>query len=123
MAGPKIYDKLVKCAEHFAGQEVTNGDIKNWIAQEFPGTNRSSVIPADYCYNIINCGAEFKGHLFEYIENGRRGNYKCLGKNFPYTGRIGWKESKSDRPERKVVGEWNNGKFIIFDEFRDRFIL
>jgi hypothetical protein len=49
-------------------------------------TNEGSIIPSDYCYNRINNGINLnKPTVFEFLG---RGQYRCLGLNYPYNGII-----------------------------------
>lgn len=83
-------------------------EIIDMVVEKFPETNPTSVIPSDYCYNIINKDSNsFTTHLFEFLG---AGNYKCLGEKFPYKGEIFWKGQK--------VGAWANGKPILKDDPR-----
>lgn len=74
------------------------------------GTNPSSIILSDYCYNRINDGIMFDRHIFEYIEQGR---YKYLGENHPYTGIVIHKPKGSK--DEFIVGEWDNGKLTMYE--------
>ena len=98
---PKIFQKFLNVFKGRDGQEFSRSEIIDGILEEYPGTNRTSLIPSDYCYNITNQGIPFKQHIFEYLEHGR---YRYLGQNYRYTGLIYWKG--------KVVGEWSGGKII-----------
>lgn len=51
-------------------------EIIDCVCNEHPNTNRSSIIPSDYCSNLRN-KASFSGiyHYFEYI---KRNTYKVL---------------------------------------------
>ena len=121
MPGNNINSKIFACAARFAGQEVSRGDIINWILKEYPGTNASSLIPSDYCYNIVNKGSGIRldSRVFEYVERDGKWLYKCLGKNYAYNGDIAWKQKGSGRPERKIVGKWTDGKPVIFEEYKE----
>lgn len=86
ISGIKICDKLYALfASDNLGQTLTGKQIIDMVIAAFPGTNRSSVIPSDYCYNIVNAGIKFDRHLFEYNEDSI---YKVLGKDYPYVGPI-----------------------------------
>lgn len=98
--------KLISCAQHFAGRIATRKEIITWVTNEFKGTNPGGIIPSDYCYNIINQGTPFTTHIFEFLGKDR---YRCLGKDFPYSGNITWKG--------KVVGNWSNGQYTLQDEY------
>lgn len=68
------------------------------------GVAVGSIIPSDYCYNRINDGiALSKPTLFEYVAAGQ---YRCLGKHYPYNGNIYHKDL--------VVGKCENGEREIF---------
>ena len=95
------------------GQEISRKEIIENVHALY-GTNKESIIPSDYCYNIINkdvMSYDFeKGHprLLEHREE-ERGLYRYLGKNYPYTGSITHKG--------EPVGQWTNGKYVIDREF------
>lgn len=87
------------------GVIMTCREIIDRVVAAYQSTNRSSVIPSDYCYNIVNAGIKFEHHLFEYLGAGK---YRALGKNYPYVGPILWKGRK--------VGEWRPGAGPILYE-------
>jgi hypothetical protein len=91
------------------GDRVSNNflreEIIDLIVNGFPGTNPTSVIPSDYCYNMANKGINFDFHLFESLGE-REGRYHCIGLKFPYNGAIYWKGEQ--------FGEWKNGKFRLW---------
>ena len=86
------------------GETMTRKQVIDRIEAAYPGINRTSVIPSDYCYNIVNNGIVFKFHYFEYLRDARRGEqqYKVLGENFGYEGPVYWKN--------EIVGEWVKGE-------------
>ena len=88
-------------------EELSSSQIKDMIQSAYPGTNRSSVIPPDYCYNRVNRGIPFRDHVFEYLGGNR---YRVLGTNYDYEGIIYWREKHTnhDRP----VGEWRKGDSV-----------
>lgn len=95
----KIRDKMdALFAADNIDQTFDRKQIIDMVLAAFPGTNESSVIPSDYCYNIVNKGIKFDHHLFEYLDDSM---YRVLGKNFPFVGAIFWKGKK--------VGEWRKG--------------
>jgi Endonuclease NucS len=101
----EIWDKVRKVFDqnHF-GKALTRKQVIDMIEAAYPGTNRASVIPSDYCYNIVNNGITFKFHYFEYLRNAQRGEpqYKVLGEDSNYDGAIYWKD--------EIVGEWLKGE-------------
>jgi len=100
-ASSEIWDKVRKVFDISRfGVSLTRKQIIDMVEVTYPGTNRSSVIPSDYCYNIVNNGIAFKFHYFEYLRDAPRGEpqYKVLGENFDYEGDIYWK--------KEIVGKW-----------------
>ena len=70
--------------------------------------NQGSVIPSDYSYNRINNGIQInKPAVFEYLG---RGQYRCLGLNYPYNGPI---YHKPKGQNEFIVGKCINGERII----------
>ena len=80
------------------GEIRTRKEIIEMVLAAFPGTNSSSVIPSDYCYNITNAGIKFQHHLFEYLEDSR---YRVLGKDYPLVQFL----YPMEKPERLVNGK------------------
>jgi hypothetical protein len=82
------------------GEVLTRQRIIAEVLETFPGTKPGSVIPSDYCYNILNRDpSSFKCRLFEWDSQGQ---YKVLGSNFDYEGPLYWKGQK--------IGEWRKGQ-------------
>ena len=77
------------------------------VASEF-GTNPTSVIPSDYCYNRFNIGIPFRHHLFVRVA---RKEFKFVGEDYPYSGRVFWRPKGHDA--EVIVGEWQNGTLSI----------
>lgn len=98
-AGILVWDKIRNVFSNEVGKSFTRGEIINLVIEKYPDTNKGSVIPSDYCYNMINKGTSFQNHIFEQIETG---HYKVLGPNCDYAGPIFWKGEQ--------VGEWKNGE-------------
>lgn len=95
MTDIQIWDKIrnVFCDE--VGKKFTTGEIINLVVERYPDTNKTSIIPSDYCYNMVNKGIYFQNHVFEQLETG---SYKVLGTSCDYVGPIFW--------IGKQVGEW-----------------
>jgi hypothetical protein len=98
-----LTSKMLSLFDENSNKVFTCKEIIDKVLETYPGTNSTSVIPSDYCYNITNKGIPFKTHLFEYLG---AGDYRCLGKNHPYSGDIHWKGEK--------VGEWENGVYKLW---------
>lgn len=101
-----IYDQIKKTLKVNERKVLSSTEVKEELKAKY-GTNPSSIIPSDYCYNRTNDGIPFEKHLFKYKG---RNKYVYLGENYPYTGKI------YHRPINQkmdiVVGEWLNGKKI-----------
>lgn len=104
-----IYDQIKNVLEGREGKRFAASRIKLFVSEKF-GTNKTSVIPPDYCYNRINKGIAFNKHLFIRLSPGE---YRYVGENFPYTGWI-YQKSRTDKNER-VVGRWDNGSFELVE--------
>ena len=63
------------------GEVFTTAQIKYKVHLHF-GTNQSSVIPSDYCYNMTNKGKIGKLEHFNLFIQLKRGLYKYVGENY-----------------------------------------
>ena len=83
---------------------ATTSELKHFVHTKY-NINEQSIIPSDYCYNLINNGINLSNPtLFEHIG---RGKYRCLGQNSPYTGNIshnGQIVGICKKGERKIFG-------------------
>ena len=104
----KIFNQIIEICKDKKGEILTSKQIKNMLKLKF-NINSSSIIPSDYCYNRTNKDVNFNQHLFIRIN---RTEYKYLGENYPYTGRIYWKPKQETN--ELFVGEWENGKYTFF---------
>ncbi len=81
--------------------------------EELGGYRRDSVIPSDYCYNVINkAPASFK-HLV-LIRVGR-GRYKYADSGCSYNGPVMWKPTGDSE---RQVGVWKDGKCDLAEDPR-----
>lgn len=106
----KVYDQLIEVLKTRKNEIVTTKEMRN-ILHETYGTNPTSVILSDFCYNRVNDGIAFNQHLFQYLTNSR---YKYLGEHYPYTGLVFRKPRQSS--EEFIAGEWHNGVKKLFEE-------
>ncbi len=110
----KIHDQLIEILKSRQGTKVHSKDIEEELNKKY-GTNKKSILISDRCYNRFNDGLKNdfskRIHLFEYLKDGE---YKYLGKDYKYTGKIVHKP-KASRNEI-IVGEWKDGKLIMNDE-------
>ncbi|WAC08086.1 MAG: HNH endonuclease [Thermodesulfobacteriota bacterium] len=104
-----IYEQLLDYCEAqkriYGKVTFTSGELKDALLESH-GTPRTSTLPPDYCYNIMNDGIHFKHHLFEQIGE----TYKFLGPGYLYSGVITWKGTP--------VGAWQEGSFFLWKLFR-----
>jgi hypothetical protein len=104
----KIQEKVSSIFTKQIDGVIKREKIIDKVIEAFPGTKRASLLPSDFCYNIINKDpSSFTIRLFESLG---AGNYKCLGENYPYVGEIYWKDKK--------VGSWINGKPVLTEDPR-----
>ena len=73
----------------------------------------SNMLPSDICYNRCNGYVMTKDfaswpHALYYVG---KGEYRLLGSNYPFTGRVIWNKEKVNYI---VFGEWFNGKFTEY---------
>ena len=92
----------------------TRSEIVELVSTKY-SRNPTSIIPSDYCYNRLNKGINYENylHLFEYTEEK---NYRYLGLNYPYTGKI---IHKPKGGYEVVVGELNEGVLIPYENPRE----
>lgn len=109
----KIDEQIVEFADEMVAIYGTSHivelrEIYNLLYQKY-GTNEGSIIPTDYCYNRVNNGIQIekKPTVFEYIS---RGQFRCLGANYPYNGLI---YHKPKQKKEIVVGKCIEGLRII----------
>lgn len=106
-----IKEKIVLTFTGKEGKTFKPHEIIEMIQQKYPGTNSSSILPSDRCYNKINIGIEdhFDFHVFEALDDG---SYKFFGEGYLYDGPIYWKDKK--------VGEWINGRKVNLQKLKQQ---
>ena len=72
------------------------------------GYRRDSVLPSDYCYNVIN-KAEFSFQYLVLVRMGR-GRYRYVGSGAHYYGAVMWKPNQE---AERQVGEWTDGECTL----------
>jgi len=123
-----VEEKTVDCFQGQVGKIFSTSKIKDIVIKKHPEVKAGSVIPTDYCYNLINAGitrylkdevtfdgiyygcSSFRYRFFKQI---KRGRFECLGLNCNYTGPIVWNEKHGFSRE---VGEWKKGRFRLWEE-------
>ncbi|MEW6185006.1 MAG: hypothetical protein AB1585_04610 [Thermodesulfobacteriota bacterium] len=105
-----IYEQIIEVCKSRDKEILSAFEIKSLVEKRY-GSNVSSVIPSDYCYNRINVGIDFKRHIFIYMGGG---NFKYVGEKFQYSGKIFFRPKGGDE---RAVGEWDNGKYYLWEKF------
>jgi hypothetical protein len=79
---PRIVDQFRECFKSYAiGTRLSRQEIIKVIHDRF-GTNETSIIPSDYCYNMTNKGKHTEADFFLNIETGL---YEYVGENYKGT--------------------------------------
>lgn len=87
----------------FGDEPIPTGMLQREI-ERIGGYRPGSVLPSDFCYNLIN-RASFSGRE-PLLERVGRGRYRYLGPNHPYTGPIYWKPREG---QERQIGSWVDG--------------
>ncbi len=72
------------------------------------GYRRDSVLPSDYCYNVVNKAPISLRHP-SLLRVGR-GRYKHVGPKHAYSGPIWWKPKGEGE---RQVGRWHEGRCLL----------
>ena len=87
------------------GAIITTGSFQKVLSKTY-GHPEGNYIPSDYCYNSYCKGSQWdKQQIFYFEKLDKRGQFKYLGRNYPYTGKVLYKNSS-------LYGGWENGNFI-----------
>ena len=79
-------------------------DVLKREIERMGGYARGSVLPSDYCYNVIN-RASFSFRHTVLVREGR-GMYRYVGPDNAYTGLVMWKPKQE---AERQVGSWDRG--------------
>ena len=83
------------------------------LVEELGGYKADSVLPSDYCYNLVNRAAFSCLHcILVRIAHGR---YKYVGPNYAYTGPVLWKPRGG---QEHSVGQWQAGVCTLTNDPR-----
>lgn len=86
------------------GTIITTGSFKKILSKTY-GQPEASYIPSDYCYNSYCKGSQWdKQKIFYFEKLEKRGEFKYLGRNYPYTGKVYYKNNAE-------YGTWVQGLF------------
>lgn len=108
MAERKVMEKILLGFREFVDMHgvdyiATRAELIHFVHTQY-GVKKGSIIPSDYCYNLINNGIDLsKPTLFEHLG---RGSYRCLGEKYPYNGNVYHNE--------QMVGICKDGERKIF---------
>jgi len=62
-----IKDKIIDSLINKENQILSREEIISLILEKYPDTNKTSILPTDYCFNLKNKGSS-KYELFEYLD-------------------------------------------------------
>lgn len=101
---PQIVNEAAAQLQVQHGEAGIPGELIKQKIEEIGGYRKGSVIPSDYCYNLINKAPfSFKHPVLVRVQ---RGKYKYVGPDYRYNGSVMWKPKQ----EREIkVGTWNGG--------------
>jgi hypothetical protein len=108
---PTIKEKVMDVFRNKIGGEFSREKIIELVVNAHPEIKRRSVIPSDYCYNMVNTDINFNFHFFQSLGE-REGRYRCIGQYKTYDGSIYWKPIGATC---RQVGEWKAGRFRLWD--------
>lgn len=109
----EIADFINEYVKSNKDEVMTTAQIKQLLSEN--GIEQDIMFqPPDYSYNRTNKGLpEFANgvHIFEYV---KRGTYRLLGENYPYSGPV--KTKPQGQQNTYVVGYWNDGSLEIWKD-------
>ena len=83
------------------------------LAEKMGEYKAGSVLPSDYCYNMVNRATfSFLYCILVRVSNGR---YKYVGPNYAYTGLVLWKPKGG---QERTVGQWQAGVYVLTEDPR-----
>ncbi len=101
---PQVVNEVAARLQAQYGEAGIPGEVLKRKVEEIGDYCKDSIIPSDYCYNLINKAPESFNHpIFVRVERGR---YKYVGPGYRYIGSVMWKP-KQER--ERQVGTWNGG--------------
>ena len=103
-----IFDPVDQILQEQNKTVFSSSEIKELCYDQF-GSNKSSVIPSDYCYNRTNHGIGNDKNALIFLGSGE---YKYVGRDFEYSGWVYHKEKGSKKEQ--IVGEWKKGIYYEF---------
>jgi hypothetical protein len=104
-----ILDQILEYVKEKKTDLITSAEVKTALNKKH-GTNPSSIILSDYCYNRYNTGIPFNKHVFRYVA---KNLYEYLGEHFLYTGLIYHKPA--GEKQEYIVGEWREGEKFMYE--------
>jgi len=82
-------------------------------AERIGGYRPGSVIPSDYCYNLVNRARISLTHAV--LVRVGRGLYRYVGPGYAYTGPVMWRPKGGSE---RQVGSWTEGKCRMTEDPR-----
>lgn len=98
-----INEVAAQLQAHYGAAGIPGEVIKRQV-EEISDYRKDSVIPSDYCYNLINkAPVSFKHPILVRVERGR---FKYVGPGYRYIGSVMWKPKQGREIQ---VGIWHGG--------------
>lgn len=101
---PRAVDEAAAQLHLEYGDEGIPAQVLQREAERIGGYRHGSVLPSDYCYNIINKASYSFQHLLLVLVN--RGRYQYVGPGYSYTGPVMWRPKFGAVQQ---VGMWKAG--------------
>lgn len=109
-----IFEQLIAFCSASTKTAFVANELRDGLSRRF-GTNPSSVIPSDYCYNRWNRGL---GERWKPVfVRSAAGEYAFVGADCAYTSLVYAKPREGGN--ERVVGEWTAGRFMRFADPSD----
>jgi hypothetical protein len=90
------------------GKDGIPSDVLMREIERIGGYARDSVIPSDYCFNVINRAAYSFRHAV--LVRVGRGRYEYVGPDHLHTGPVMWKPKQE---AERQVGNWSGGLCLL----------
>ena len=110
----KIINEAAARLQSQYGEEGIPADVLGREAECLGGYGRDSVVPSDFCYNVVNRAPGSFTH--PVLLRVARGRYKYVGPGYTYTGPVLWRPKQGGE---RQVGSWIDGDLrLTFDPRR-----
>ena len=101
---PQAVNEVAERLHQQYGEEGIPSDVLKREIELIGEYGKDSIIPSDYCYNVVNKASYSFRHLV--LLRVKRGRYKYVGPAYDYEGPILWKPKQM---QERQVGIWHDG--------------